>query len=122
MLDGLSTLLRLASRVACLIVAVSFLLFALDQTSSASKHQQNELNEVAPATAARTPTPTPAKQSESSLREAIDETSSKLTSPFKGATSGWHNQWAIRGVQLLLALLVYGFGLGYLARTMRVRV
>ena len=42
--------MRLASRIICLIVIVSFTLFALEQTSSASTHQQNEINEAAPGT------------------------------------------------------------------------
>jgi hypothetical protein len=121
MLDGLSTLLRLASRIACLIVAVSFVLFVVDQAGSASTHQQNELNEAAPATSRAPALPT-TKHSESSAREAIDEASSTLTSPFKGATAGSNNQWAIRGVSLVLALLVYGFGVGFLARMLRMRM
>jgi hypothetical protein len=121
MLDGLSTLLRLGSRIACLIVAVSFVLFVVEQAGSASTHQQNELNEAAPVTSRTAALPT-TKHSESSVREAIDETSSTLTSPFKGAMAGWHNQWAIRGVGFVLALIVYGFGVGFLARMLRVRV
>jgi hypothetical protein len=31
------------------------------------------------------------------------------------------SEWTTRSVKLLLALLVYGFGLGYLARVVRVR-
>ncbi len=118
----MSTLLRLGSRIACLIVAVSFVLFVVNEAGSASTHQQNELKEVAPVSASRTPTPTVPKHSGNGVREAIDEASSTLTSPFKGATAGSHSQWAIRGVSFVLALLVYGFGLGFLARTLRVRV
>jgi hypothetical protein len=117
-LDGLSTLLRLASRIICLIVIVSFALFALEQTSSASTNQQNEINEAAPGG------PAPKSSSpkgKSAVHETIDEASSSLTSPFSGVTAGWHNQWAIRGVNLVLALLLYGFALGFLARTLRVR-
>jgi hypothetical protein len=118
-LDGLSTLLRLASRVICLIVIVSFALFALEQTSSASTHQQNELNESAPAGSRTTTTEKP--KSKSALHKTIDEASSSLTSPFSGITAGWQNQWAIHGANLVLALLIYGFALGFLARMLRVR-
>jgi hypothetical protein len=117
-LDGLSTLLRLASRVICLIVIVSFALFAVEQTSSASTHQQNEINEGASGTRA----PAPKAKTKSAVHKTIDEASSSLTSPFSGITAGWTNQWAIRGVDLVLALLLYGFALGFLARTLRVRV
>jgi hypothetical protein len=120
-LDGLSTLMRLASRVICLVVIVSFALFALEQTSSASTHQQNELNESAPPASSRTAT-TEKPKTKSTLHKTIDEVSSSLTSPFSGVTAGWQNQWAIHGANLVLALLVYGFALGFLARTLRVRV
>jgi hypothetical protein len=119
-LDVVSTVLRLASRVICLIVLVSFVLFAVEQTSSASTHQQNELKEGSAATAASAAESAPHRKS--SVHKTIDEASSSLTSPFSGVTAGWHNEWAIQGVTLLLALLIYGFGLGFLARMLRVRV
>lgn len=122
MFNGVSTLLRLGSRVACLIVICSFALFAIDQAGSASKHQQNEVNEGSPATAATNPAPSGARHSEGAVRQAIDDASSTLTSPFSAATDGVHNQWAIRGIGAVLALLVYGFALGYLVRVLRVRV
>jgi hypothetical protein len=36
--------------------------------------------------------------------------------------SGSSSEWATRATKLLLALLVYGFGLGFLARLLAVRV
>ncbi len=39
-----------------------------------------------------------------------------LLSPFAGLAEGAGSQWVRRGVPALLALLVYGFGLGLLAR------
>ena len=111
--------MRLASLVICLIVIVSFAIFAVDQTKGASTHQQQELT-----VGTRDPTGNSPKSTathESGLHEAIDEASNKLTSPFSGVTSGSSSEWAIHGVNLLLALAVYGFGLGYLARVIRVR-
>lgn len=123
-MNGVSTLLRLGSRIACAIVLVSFALFAIDQAGSASAQQQNEVNESASAgsAGAKPKSTASAKKGEGGVREAIDEASSTITSPFAGAVAGVHNEWATRGVRLLLALLVYGFGLGYLARVLRVRV
>ena len=46
----------------------------------------------------------------------------KLTSPFKTITSGWSSEWLIRGVNVALALIFYGFGLAFLARVLRVRL
>jgi hypothetical protein len=110
-------LLRLASFVICLIVIASFVLFAANKTSSASKHQTEKI------------AGTPASESnggstkkESSVHKAIDEASQKLTSPFAGVVSGSNSEWLIHGVKLLIALAVYGFGLGYIARAIRIRV
>jgi len=43
-LSPLASALRLASVVVCLIVIASFALFVVNKTSSASAHQQQELN------------------------------------------------------------------------------
>jgi hypothetical protein len=122
MVNGVSTVLRLGSRIACVIVVVSFGLFAIDQAGNASAQQQNVVNESAPASIAGAAKPkSTTKKTEGGLRDAIDEASSTITSPFAGAVTGVHNEWATRGVRMVLALLVYGFGLGYLARVLRMR-
>ena len=118
-MSSIAGLLRLASLVICLIVIASFAIFAIDQTKSASVHQQQELK-VGTKEALTNP-PTKASTHESSVHEAIDEASNQLTSPFSGITSGSSSEWAIHGVNLVLALAVYGFGLGFLARVVRVR-
>ena len=56
------------------------------------------------------------------MHSRLDEASEQLTSPFAGLVSGSSSEWVIRGVKLLLAFAVYGFGLSYLARVLRVRV
>jgi hypothetical protein len=109
--------LRVASRIMCLIVIASFVIFAVNQASSASTHQQNEVS--------GTTTPTPSASStshEGSAHKVIDEVANELTSPFSGITTGSTSQWVVRGVGTLMALLVYGLGLGYLARVLRLRV
>jgi hypothetical protein len=122
--SSLASLLRLASWIICLIVAASFLVFVVDQTGSASTHQQKELSELpsptnTPAGAAPA---TPAPTHESTVHKTLDEAANVFTSPFSGVVSGSHSQWVIRGVKTLLALLVFGLGLSYLARVIRVRV
>ena len=115
MVSTIVKLLRLASLVVCAIVIASFATFAVQQTKSASGHQQEEL------TGGAKPLPS-ATAHEGSVRKALDEASNELTSPFAGLVSGSTSEWAIRGVKLLLALIVYGLGFGYLARVLRVRV
>jgi hypothetical protein len=123
--SSLATLLRLASWIICLIVLASFVIFVVDQTKTASTHQQEELNQghaVTSSAPGGPNTPTPPSTHESTLHKTIDEASDAFTSPFAGVISGSSSQWAIHGVKTVLALLIYGFGLGYLARLLRVRL
>jgi predicted PurR-regulated permease PerM len=113
-------LLRFVSIGVCLIVVASFVTFAIEQTKTASGHQQEQLATPAEAAATAAAGGKPASH-EGSVHKALDEASAELTSPFAGVVSG-SSEWATRGVKLLLALIVYGFGLGYLARVLRVRV
>ena len=117
MLEAIGKLLRIASVAICALVAVSFLIFAADQTKSASASQQAELR-TGPEVAAAGPG---AKSHENGFHKAIDDAASTFTSPFAGIVSAAQSEWANQAVKLLLALLVYGFGLGYLARVIRVR-
>jgi hypothetical protein len=109
--------LRFISIAICVIVAVSFLIFAVDQTNSAS-HRQTE----ATLGVVSGPTPASAHQTKNPVHRAIDDAAGRLTAPFSGVVAASSSEWASRGVKLLLTLLVYGFGLGYLARALRVRV
>ena len=125
MLFPLARILRLASVVICLIVIASFGLFAINQTSSASAHQQRVLSGEANAPGGGgSGTASGAGASSAhkgSVRAAIDDASNALTSPFSSVTSS-SGEWTIHIVRLALALAVYGFGLGFVARVIRVRV
>jgi hypothetical protein len=110
-------LLRLASFVICLIVIASFVLFAANKTSNASKHQTEKI-----AGTPASESSTSSTKNESAIHKAIDEASQKLTSPFAGVVSGSSSEWLVHGVKLLIALAVYGFGLSYIARAIRIRV
>jgi thiol:disulfide interchange protein len=112
----IARLLRLVSIVICLIALASFAIFALNQTSSASSHQQAEVNAAAPAGTDTTTTSSSKSGHESSLHKTIDKAFSTLSSPFSGLTSGSKSQWTIEIVDTLLVLLVYGFGISFLAR------
>jgi hypothetical protein len=114
-------LLRLASFVICVIVLVSFLFFALDQTKAASGRQQAEIAASSPERAAGEAAHSQGER-HSQVRSTIEEISDGLTSPFTGVVAASSGEWAVRAVKLGLALLLYGFGLGYLARVLRVRV
>lgn len=132
MLSALARCLRLVSVVLCLIVGVSFALFAINQTSNASAHQQRELNgEIAPpqegetaaeAAAAARKTNTDGQASKGSPRRVIDEVAEAVTSPFSGLIEDSSSEWLKRGGLLALALAIYGFGLSFLARAIRVHL
>ena len=123
MLSAIAKLLRVASFVICLIVIASFVVFAANQTKSASNEQQEVLSGTPLSSSGKgSDTGKTSKPHKNAFHKALDEASSELTSPFAGIFSGSHSEWGTRGGELILALLVYGFGLGYLARILRVRV
>jgi hypothetical protein len=61
-----------------------------------------------------------AAKHKSSVRRAIDDAANTLTSPFSGLTSGSSSEWAVHLLKLVLTFAFYGFGLGFLARVLRV--
>jgi hypothetical protein len=115
-LSSIVRLLRLASLVICAIVIASFVIFALDQTKTASKHQTEELT-TGPSTHS---TGSSATAKEGTVHRDIDDAAREFTSPFAGVVSGSNSEWLKRGVELLLALLVYGVAVGFVARALRI--
>jgi len=118
----LARILRLASIVICLIALASFVTFAVDQAGKGSSRQQAEVNEATPADTTTTSAKASSESEKSGLHEAIDKAFSALASPFSGITSGTTSQWTIQIVDTLLVLLVYGFGLSFLARLLPGRI
>jgi hypothetical protein len=121
-MSSIAGLLRLASLVICLIVIASFAVFAVDQAKGASTHQQEALTDGTPSnTNGDSPrsSGTSTTGNEGSVHKTIDEASNTFTSPFSEVTSGSKNAWTIHGANLLLALVIYGFGLGFLARVVQ---
>jgi hypothetical protein len=106
----ISRVLRLTAFACCALVVVSFAMFARDQMAGASQHQQTALVAGAHPTAASS---TPVKHAEP--RRSIDAAAKVLTKPFEAIVQST-NLWVTHGLPAVLALLVYGLGLGYLAR------
>ena len=104
--------LMVLSLVCCTLVCASFVLFAHDQVAGASKHQQNEL--VAGA-ASGTGTAGRGIHRVAQPRRFIDSADHTLTAPFSSVVSS-QNPWVKHGIPTVIALLVYGIGLGFLAR------
>ena len=107
-------LLVCTALVCCALVVASFVMFARDQIAGASKHQQNEIIASTPTTTG----PVPVHQATAQPRRFIDTAAKDLTSPFRSIVQS-DSQWVEHGVPTVLALIVYGVGLGYLARFTR---
>jgi hypothetical protein len=110
--------LHLAAVICSLLVVAGWGWFAADETDAASKSTQAE---IAGLTAARTVDPAPDQERarqrvNSKPHEIVDDANDVLLRPFAGVVSGSSSKWLRRTVPALLALLVYGFGLGLLAR------
>ncbi len=105
-------LLVLASVVCCALVVASFGLFARDQVAGASKHQVSELSSGVPVA------PASASVHHAQPRRFIDGAASTLTSPFRSIVQS-DSQWVLHGLPTFFALLVYGVGLGFVARYSR---
>ena len=112
MVDGV---LRWVALVVSLLVVAGFAMFAADQLTHAS-HQQVSAIDDSPAQHQGTGH----AGSRSSFRKAIDDVDDVLLKPFSGVAST-SDSWVRHGIPTLLAILVYGVGLGFLARYMRVR-
>jgi hypothetical protein len=106
--------LKLTAVVLCALVAGSFVMFARDQLAGASKHQQNE---IASSAVAAAPGPKPIAK-EAQPRRTIDTVAHALISPFSSIVQS-DSQWVERGLPTIFALLIYGGGIGYLARYSR---
>ena len=120
MLEGL---LRTVSIGATAIVLLSFALFAIDETRDAS---QKSAAGIAGLEATRASDPSPRQErarerAHSRTREVVDDADDILVAPFAPLVSGSDSSWARRGVPTLLALVIYGFGLSFLARFARGR-
>lgn len=110
--------LRLLSIVLSGVVLLGWVLFAVATLGEASRQSAAE---VAGRQAAARPDPSPDQErareaAHGSVREAVDDANDILLSPFADIGAGSESRWVRRTVPAALALLVYGLGLGFLAR------
>lgn len=114
----LERLLRLLAVATSLVVVVSWGMFAVDEARSASSTSQTE---IAGRAAAQAPDPSPEQerareQAHSGAREVVDDADDVLLSPFSTLADGSASLWVRRTIPAAVALAVFGFGLGVLAR------
>lgn len=111
--------LRLAAIAATLVLVASFGAFAVDELGGASSRNEAKLSQDLEAN----PSPPAERQRErdhGAVREAVDDADDVLVAPFAGIVPS-DSRWVQRGVPTLIALLVWGLGLGFLSRYMRGR-
>jgi hypothetical protein len=110
--------LRFAAVACSLLVIAGWGWFAIDETRAASEQTTAE---IAGQEASRTASPDPDQEQDrekvnSKVHEVIDDANDVLLRPFSGLTADSASKWVRRSVPAVLALIVYGFGLGLLAR------
>ena len=128
----ISSLLKIVSLLAIAVLLVSFGAFVADQAGESSKATVAKLDDdgVAPTVPMRKDTlnaPDPAprverhrEQAHPGWREAVDDVNDVLVSPFSSVAGGG-SIWSQRILTGLLALLVFGVGVGFLGRTAALR-
>jgi hypothetical protein len=117
----MGSLVRVIAIVCSSLVVLGFAFFATDELGRGSQTQQNKLDTELkgdlrdPAPIAPAPIQEAARErANGKFREAVDDSNDLLLGPFKNVVDS-NDRWVTHGVPLVLALLLYGLGLGTLA-------
>jgi hypothetical protein len=118
---AMGSVIRLAAIVMSGIVLLGFTFFAVDELDRGSKHQQRELASELGSDPDELSLIAPAPQDEaareaahSDFRELVDDGNDVLLGPFVDLVDS-DDSWVEHGVPTVLALLLYGVGLGFVA-------
>jgi hypothetical protein len=117
----MGSLVRVIAIVCSVLVLLGFAFFATDELDHGSRTQQSKLdNELSGRLGDPTPiAPTPSQEAareraNGKFREAVDDSNDLLLGPFTNIVDS-NDRWVGHGVPAVLALLLYGLGLGTLA-------
>ena len=117
----MGSFVRLLAIVLSGIVILGFAFFATDELGRESQNQQNLIDRevtgsvVDPAPIAPTPDQENAREhANGTFREVVDDANDILLDPFTGIVDST-DRWVTHGLPALLALALYGLGLGMLA-------
>ena len=106
--------LRTFALVASVIIALSFGLFAVEHTQDASRAQVSAVIDDGGSIEAQR------AERHTKAREFVDDADDVLLRPFASVIDS-DNEWVQRGLPALFGLLLYGVGLLYLARLLKIR-
>src|SRR5215208_5093461 len=113
--EPMGSVIRLVAIAISVVVVIGFALFAIDETDKGSKAQQAKLErELGSTVAPDAPQEALRERNNGAIREAIDDANDVLLRPFAGLIDS-DNAWVTHGIPALLAVLIYGLGLGLLA-------
>ena len=114
----MGSLIRYVAIAISLVIAIGFVMFALDETDKGSKAQQakleRELSSTADPIAPNAAQEAARERDHGPVREAIDDVNDVLLRPFVDLVDS-DSAWVNHGIPTLLGLLIYGVGLGFLA-------
>jgi hypothetical protein len=117
----MGSLVRLLAVAASGLVLLGFAFFATDEMDRGSQYQQKLIDReltgtlIDPTPIAPTPDQEQARElANGSFREVVDDANDVLLGPFTELVDS-QDRWVTHGVPALLALLLYGLGLGMLA-------
>jgi len=117
----MGSLVRVIAILCSALVLLGFAYFATDEMDRGSRTQQNKLDRelegdlTDPAPIAPTSIQEAARERENGkFREAVDDSNDILLGPFTNVVDS-NDRWVSHGVPAVLALLLYGLGLGMLA-------
>jgi hypothetical protein len=107
--------IRFVAIAISVVVVLGFAMFAIDEADKGSKTQQAKLERELGTTVDPDTRQEAAREADHGpVREAIDDANDVLLKPFADLVDS-DSSWVSHGVPALLALLIYGLGLGMLA-------
>jgi hypothetical protein len=97
------------------VLLISFGFFASDQAGAGSKKTVSQIAVNDSSESTPTQAPAPKEKKHNPVRTAIEKVNDQLVSPFSGIVAG-DSPWTEHIAQTVLAFLVFGLGLGFVAR------
>jgi hypothetical protein len=111
----MGSVIRFVAIAISAIVVLGFAMFAVDEIDKGSKTQQQKLAaELSSSIAPTADAEAVRERHHGTFREAVDDANDVLLAPFVDLIDS-DSAWVNHGVPALLALLLYGVGLGFLA-------